>query len=370
MARSVRITLLFSAAFCSPLIAEQPILQPQRFVYRFEGPALGLECVGTLKREPEKFSTAFRAKSADARRTCVAQLLQSLTPEPDFTADDFQKAFRGDSYGILIPLSPGLTLRMSNRLGVNLAVSKAIASLAGGHLIDDPSVIHPLIQCLNHPLLEVSEACNHALVSLTRHGYGEKFYYDHPRGVPATVEGRQRFIADWTEWEGQIKNGQPIFDAWLESECVTALRGIGTRLASVLKGTASSGYLDHDLVKSPSVYFSSNSTLPERVFEFDDSLASNRLPGEKVDRVFIVMFRPGISHPRSESPDEIAGLSLPMFGKRLIDGDFRERFPALDLEFRVEIASDDAVLRRECFLEVKAALNGLRDADRIAASRQ
>ena len=81
MERSALITLFLSAAFCSSLIAEQPILQPYSFGFSFEGPALGLECVAALMSDPGKFFESVRAESPTARPVCIGQLLESLTPE-------------------------------------------------------------------------------------------------------------------------------------------------------------------------------------------------------------------------------------------------------------------------------------------------
>lgn len=359
MERGALVTLLFSAAFCSLLIAEQPILQPNSYGSSFEGPALGLECVAALKSDPGGFLDTVRAKSPGARRACVGQLLESLTPEPEFTAKDFQEAIQRDPHGNLAPENPELNRRMGNRLGVNLASSKAIAELASGRLIDDPSAIHPLIECLNHPLLEVSRVCEEALVSLTRQRYGWDFYYSYPR-VPPTVEGRRRFIADWTEWDDQLKKGHPIFDEWLESQCLAALRAIGTRLIDVLRDSVAHGYIDYQVVRKSSIR-SASGVDAEKLFEFDVGRgdAANWPSGASVNRVAILLSRPGIPQPRSINREDAIG-----------NNGYREDFPGLDLELRVEIDSPDQALRRACFLAVNDGLTGLRDANGLAAPRR
>lgn len=55
---------------------------------------------------------------------------------------------------------------MNTRIGVNSAATE-LANLTRGRLTEDPFVIHPLMQRLNHPLLEVSRNCEDALGSLT-----------------------------------------------------------------------------------------------------------------------------------------------------------------------------------------------------------
>lgn len=107
--------LLASALFGASLIAEQPILQPKSYGFSFEGPAINLECVAALKSDPGKFIESVRSKSSDACRACVDQLLQSLAPEPEFTAEDFENAIQSD--GNLTAQNPELALKMGNRLG-------------------------------------------------------------------------------------------------------------------------------------------------------------------------------------------------------------------------------------------------------------
>jgi hypothetical protein len=365
MDQRVLTSLLLAVACCFPLVAEQPILQPNSYGYSFEGPALRLECVATLKADPAKFYETIRARSPILRRVCVGQLVQALTPEPDFTADDFQKAIERDPNRNLSPESPELALKMGQRLGVNLAVSNAVMELARGHLIDDSSAIHPLIQCLNHPLLEVSRLCEDALVSLTHHHYGNAFYYSYPR-IPPTVEGRQRFVADWTEWEDQFKNGRHLIcDEDLASESLASVREVGMRLVDVLKDSVASGYLDFQVVQQGRM-----DDYAERVFAFDVGvgIAANWPPRTKVDRVAIVVFRPGISKPRSVKPEEVGSAARSEFNHPLIgENVYREQFPALDLEVRVEIATGDEALRQASFQAVKEGLTTLRNANELAA---
>jgi hypothetical protein len=370
MKRGAPSGLLLLAAGCFSLIAEQPILQPNSYGYSFEGPALGLECVAALKADPARFYETVRARSPALRRPCVGQLVQALTPEPEFTTDDFQNAIKHDPNGNLTPESPEVALKITHRLGVNLAVANAVAELARDHLIDDSSAIHPLIQCLNHPLLEVSRRCEDALISLTHHSYGWAFFYSSPR-VPPTVEGRQRFVADWMEWEDQLKNGHPIFDERLASESLAAVRAVGKQVANVLKDSVASGYIDYQVVQNGRLGGFGSGIYAEQVFKFDVGVGwvDNWPPGTKVDRVAIVMFRPGIFKPRSVKPEDVSFAARSDFNHALIGGNvYREEFPALDLELRVEIVTLDQALRQACFLAVKEGLAALREFNGIAAS--
>jgi hypothetical protein len=331
--------------------------------WSFDGPALSLKCVALLKIDPTRFVQTVRSEPPDSRRTCVNQLLQSLTPEPEFTAEDFHKA---TVKGSLWPESSELTRRMVGRLGVNLNVSKALAELGPGGLIDDAGAAPPLIQCLNHPWLEVSRRCEDTLVALTRHSYGWTFYYDQP--PPPTEEGRQRFIADWTEWEQQMKAGHPIFDEWLGSECLATVHKLGEGLTGVLKGTVAASYIDN-FKNQRLIDFAG--AFAESIFEFGVGLgiAANWPRGTNVDWVGIKIFRPGIGHPRSISP-KYSSITSPLVLRNPATPEnlYRESFPALDLEVDVQIDTRDDGVRNACFLAVKKALDELRGANNAAAS--
>src|SRR5262249_22730192 len=150
------------------------LIQPSSYGSSFEGPALALECVAVLKRgEERRLVEIFRAKSSRERRVCLDQLLRSLTPSPDFTAADFQRALKPNARG---DYELAANHALSNRLGVNIHVARGMAALAEQHLITDPSVLGPLTECLSHPLLEVGRYCNRALRFLTLHSYGSKFF--------------------------------------------------------------------------------------------------------------------------------------------------------------------------------------------------
>lgn len=176
---------------------EHPIPQPNSYGWAFDGPALALECVGVLRAGAAAFPKYFAAKRTAERRVCLDQLFQSLTPEPDFTADDFSNAISRESNHDLAPADPQLSLRMTRRIGVNLEVAKAISSLATAGLLDEPAVLGPLIRCLDYPLISVSAICQDTLFTLTRHDFVRpyEFYRTFPRrkrrGVVLSRTGRR-----------------------------------------------------------------------------------------------------------------------------------------------------------------------------------
>jgi hypothetical protein len=333
--------------------------------WSFEGPALSLECVALLKADPTRFTETIRSRPPDSRRACVNQLLRSLTLEPEFTAADFRKA---TAKGSFLPDSPELSRRMGGRVGVNLNVAKALAELGSGGLIDDPSAVPPLIQCLNHPWLAVSRRCEDTLVAITRHGYGWTFYYDQP--PPPTEEGRQRFVADWMEWEQQMQSGHPLFDKWLASECLKTVHQIGEGLTGVLKGTVASSYIQNFQNPRLAGY---GGEFSESIFEFGVGLgvAANWPPGTNIDWVGIKVFRPGISNPSSiRSKCRPISNTLTLRDPATPENLYRESFTALDLEIDVEIDTHDDTLRHASFLAVKKALDGLRGANKSAAAKR
>ena len=78
-------------AFACPALCDGQLLVEPSCGSSFEGPALNLAGVATLKNHEEKgLVEAFRSMSHAERRVCLSELLQSLTPEPDVAAADFQ----------------------------------------------------------------------------------------------------------------------------------------------------------------------------------------------------------------------------------------------------------------------------------------
>jgi hypothetical protein len=352
--------VLLTAVISCCLNAEQPILR-LHISSSFEGPALSLECVSLLKADPTRFLETVRSKPLASRRTCVNQLLQSLTPEPEFTEEDFRKATADGSFR---PENPELNRRMGGRLAVNWNVANALAQLGSGGLIEDPSAVSPLIQCLKHPWLEVSQRCEDTLVAITRHSYGWTFYYDQP--PPPTEESRQRFIADWTEWEQQMKSGHPIFDEWLATECLNAIHQLGTELTVAWKGTVAASYIDN-LKKEKVLSFGNGFSSIIFQFRVGRGNAANWAASSKIDWVEIKIFRPGIPDPRSISPKyRLLARALEPGNPATPESLYRESFPALDLEADIEIDTLYNDVRNLSFLAVRRALDGLREANKVA----
>jgi len=338
------------AAFCVCLAAGQPIRQPNSYGYRFEGPALKLQCVALLKSAGAGFSEAVRAKAPEGRRACLGQLLESLTPEPDFTTADFQAALARNLNRNLIPEDPQLAQRMGDRIGVNLAVAKALRELAGTQLIGDTAALGPLIRCLEHPLLDVSRLCEDTLIDLTHHSYGWRFYYDRP--PPPTEEARRKFVGEWRDWQAQMKNGHPIFDEWLAGQSADAVRRVVDALSRTLGGIAAS-YLGGP----GGVPRLGGSLMPVFNYGVGSFIAANWSARETVQAVGIRLYRPGIE-PDQVPP--ITGLPFPELPPEQV---YDERFPALDLEMRVDLETADAKLRATAFAAVREALDGLRKAN-------
>ena len=287
-------------------------------------------------------------------------MLQSLAPEPDFTAEEFQRSLKQNVQGDY-ELAPAAAIarKMTHRLGVNLHVARGVAALADKHLIDDRAALGPLIECLDHPLLEVGKYCNRALVSLTRHTYGAPFY-EQSSGAPAlTKANHQRLVADWRELNRLLTKGRPIFDELLEAECLTAIRLVGARLSAVAQPfPAAEGYLK-DLAGRSAI---APAALQETIFIFDvgSHTTANWPKREAVSRIALAMTRPGVSRPASIStPDRDTS--------RFRSPDYREIFSALDLELYFEIDTSDEGVRRASVLAVKEALDGLRAADAKAS---
>jgi hypothetical protein len=338
-------------------------VQPNSFGYSFEGPALQLECVAALKADKAAFLRRFPTTPRELRRPCFAQLLQSLTPEPDFTADEFKAEIVNDPNRNLSPKDPATARRIGNRLGVNINVAEAVEELVKAKVVDDPGAVSSLIRCLDHPLLEVSRRCQNALVYLTHHGYGQTFYYNS-RTRP-TEEARRKLIADWNEWSQSMKNGHPVFDEWLESRCLSAVRAVGERLQEVLKGTVAAGYLEHQVSKTSGFHGGDFFNYPEIIFSWGvgASNAANWMSRTGLDWVGISVFRPGIPNRRSSLPEGVTKVGVILEPAVSTESTFRESFPALDLEFRVVIVSTDPELRKACFRAATEALAQLRSAN-------
>lgn len=327
---------------------EHPIPQPNSYGWAFDGPALALECVGPLKTSAAEFPKYFAAKPTAERRVCLDQLFQSLTPEPDFTSDDFFSSISRDPNHNLAPTDPELSLRMVRRIGVNLEVAKAIGLLGAAGLLDDPIVLGPLIRCLDYPLISVSAICQDTLFTLTRHDFVRP--YDFYRSPPKTEEARRRLIADWKSWQRQMQNGHALFDDQLRSLLLSSLDDLMKRLSAILKNLYMSSWAGTkpklDLY-GPSLFSYSISR---------DMVAGGWPPGSALTAVGVRAFRPGLA----DNPQPDFGLLVLRSNP---EDTYRERFPFLDLEIDVTVATSDVTQRNASFGVAKKALDALRRAN-------
>ena len=338
--------------------AETPIPQPISYGWDFAGPALQLACVAELKRlGPDKFVESVTAKSPDERVVCVRQLLQNLSPEPEFTAHDYFEWWKQ-------PLdNSARSLRMQDRLGVNLNAAAAILALAKARLITDRPSIAPLIRCLAHPLLDVSRVCEDSLVTLTRHNYGWKFYHDSP---PApTFDSRQRMIDDWSAWSRQMQDGVPIFDQSLEAECASAVSAVGSSLERVFQGSVAASYLEPQVLRHSFVGFGGEWSAV--IFDHEIGTIAANWSDRTTERIAIILSRPGIQHAQSKaSSGETRFFPASPPGDKSQNYAYSQTFPALDLEMRVEVTTKDPFLARACSRALLEGSDGLRRANASA----
>jgi hypothetical protein len=95
--------------------------------------------------------------------------------------------------------------------------------------------------------------------------------------------------------------------------------------------------------------------------------AANWPNGTGLDGVIIQMYRPGILRPSSRPLDKMhMGFVAPAPDP---EHEYRESFPALDVEVIVVLLTEDSAIRRAGALAVHDALAGLRSADATARSR-
>jgi hypothetical protein len=220
---------------CQVSSAQEVLIQPSEYGTSFEGPALRFHCVAVLKQRGEEgLVQHFKMASRAERARCLNEILQSLTPEPDFSAADWKRALRRKPDGsYTLAAEGGVEQRIGDRLGVNEQVARGVAALAQQHLIEDPSAIARLIECEHHPLVVIGANCNFALTMLTGHLYGEAFF--RGPGPAVTVEGRERAISDWTRFAEQLKGGSPIFTEFVSDRLNSSLARMNSRVCRILR---------------------------------------------------------------------------------------------------------------------------------------
>jgi hypothetical protein len=319
--------------------------------FSFEGPALKLACIAILKNEHvEGLIARFRNMPEEERHVCLSQLSQSLNPAPDFTAEDVEHSITPG--GQLIPEDPELAKRMNNRIALNGTVARAFNGLAASHLIDDSTVIPPLIECVAHPVTDIGRLCTETLWLLTRHSYGLPLWKtDSPL---FTIEERARAVSDWRRYWLLMQHRHPIFDWEVERETLRFVRAIADQIE---------GLPPHYSLQDPRVELSGTC-----IYSYDSGMDA-RMTRDAIR--YVLMFRrPGIANPESATRNTLSNNAPPP--ERF---SFHELFPALDLEvfFLAELPprppsrewdTTDLQARQKSIFTVELALGGLRALDR------
>src|SRR5215212_7882738 len=118
-------TCMISAVLLSAaLSSDQPISQ--------------LSCVAELEKGQVAFAEIFAKKSGKQRRACLAQILASLSPEPEFTATNVERSLDLDGGGRTLRDYPDWRIESGfrDRFIVNARASFTLEELAKRHLID------------------------------------------------------------------------------------------------------------------------------------------------------------------------------------------------------------------------------------------
>lgn len=279
----------------------------------------------------------FQSMEPSDRQQCLSQLFQSLSGE------NRPGTFQDDS-------------------------ALAVEELAKAGFIEDRSYIRPLIECIEQSL-RVETYCNRTLASLTRQSYGLLFFSGETRMPVKPAEHHKRVVADWKAYESLLGGGHPIFDSFLADACASAIRSVKARLVETLGASVPSHVILSYLRGS------GPSTIPRKqgqaqvIYYFglgDIGLGrgfvtpGNWLRSEPPSGLRILMFRPGVSHPASDLRPEQEIQQFPVE-----DADYRELFPALDLEIRFQIVTPDGEQRRTTIRAVYDALSGLRAANAL-----
>ena len=259
-----------------------------------------------------------------------------------------------------------------DQLSLSLSDSSALAlsELASKGLIDDPVVVHRLMECLSSNLNTIGQYCNRALWYLTGHPYGTIFFERSMFAPPFTAENHALAVADWREYDNLLAKDHWIFDAALVDECDSALRGIHSRLVETLSAYVPNhvliGYLKTRLegrgriVEFPTERLFFFGLGEERIGPgFAEPANWSRSDNNGLQGIRILMLRPGIPHPVSPIQTDLAIQTFPASA-----ADYDEVFKALDLEVRFQIVTSNNALRRAAIERVKEALSALRERNR------
>ena len=288
------------------------------------------------KRDPRVLAESVRPLPPDARRRCVAQLIQLV--------EDVRNSFLAEY------------------------AAQSIEALAQQGLVENSDgILAPFIACEQQGTSSLPMYCNRVLEALTKHAYGRAMFAGQAGAPPRTAENVALNVADWTEYERLYGSGHPVFDEWLAEKCVRALADIGGRLVKVLSESTPShpaiGYVNNLSRLSVETL----RVFGERVFSLGlgemnlgrgFALPGNWMSVDGLRGIRIVAFRPGIAQP--SFPERIDA-DIHAFPTDVAD--YRERFDKLDLEVRFQIVTPNVELRQRSTSAIKDGLGTLRAAD-------
>ena len=320
------------ALMAVPLAARAPATEA-----RVHEGVQGLDCVSVVRnRWDTDLPVRFAALSPEERNLCLGQLLRVVSdPKPS--------------------VDPG-------------PVAGGIEDLARKGLITDVSVFAPLIECLRVRDLFNGGYCNRAIEALTRHKYGNSMFAGTSSAPLRTPAARDEVAGDWLQLLRLVQPGRPIFDTDLKRICVDAMRAVGAKLSISV-----APYLEQfNPVRSYLEAFSNAPSIPngdgEVIFTFaigegeGFALPANWRRSVTLQGIRFLLFRPGIPNPSSVSRFDLtlAAADRP-FPAEIAD--YREVFPALDLEFRYQVVTTSTELRSATVAALRDSLKGLREAN-------
>lgn len=360
--RTFLLGMASSAAY--PAAADEPYFKPTSFGGSFDGPALKLSWVrllanpreaGRVRDDLEKVLVdAYRAADAGERDDALAELVESVTLEPEFTEERGWASLRALGRNSYCLACDDRDLR--NRILVNAYVARGIAALARERLIDNTKaslVIPALLRCQSHPWAEVGTYAHRALRALTLHGFGRAFW-ERSAGSRGTKREHDEVAQWWRRWWQRNEQRYPIFDEALAQRCraapaqfLAAFRNFGAEQVAQ--------YLETGLGRFPAAGSDNGIDEPIVQLHYD------------IDQVAWA------STPRSAQPDLLYTIYyLDQEAPPLLraDGDpveyTTERYVSLNLAAKLGVRRADTALRENCRAAFHASL---RDLKRFAERR-
>ena len=289
------------------------------------------DCAATVETgNADLFALRYRAQSDDARSECRKQLVDLI-------------------------LGPTQPVKAEE-------AARGIEALSYRRLIDDKTLLAPLIECVGQHLDQLGTFCNRALEALTRHHYGDTDFF--ARKPELTREFQDHAVADWTALVRLLETGRPIFDRNLEEVTVRAVREICAGLQAAISETLP----DHPVLAYLQRIGNDEASLglntSETVFLFAAGYSGNSRfftpPGEwpnggPLSWIRFVIVRSGLVQPSSPPTVDFV---IPAN-----EANYREQFGNLDLELRFQIMTDNGKLRAASVEAVRNGLASLRAAN-------